>query len=119
MPKRILLVDDDTTLCNELVDILRDEGHFVDAVSDSKSAEEYVKKDSYDLYIFDYKMENITGIDLLKILREKESKSPVLIVSGKPNLDKLLKKENVSQYVSGFINKPFDIEELIGRIRKL
>ena len=119
MPGRILLIDDDAILCSELIDILREEGYSASSISNSKEAIAAVMADNYDLYLLDYKMEGMTGIDLLKILREKNLKSPVLFISGKPNLDKLVKREDVAQYVSGFMEKPFEIDELLKRIREL
>ncbi len=117
MPKKILIVDDDTELCQELSEILRDEGYLVDEISDSMQAEYLIKQNSYGIYLFDYKMTGLNGVDLLRKVKEKDSKSVVFIISGRPFIEKLLEEENVSHLVSGVITKPFDIEMLVQKIK--
>lgn len=119
MPKKILIVDDDTELVGELAEILRDEGYFVENTSDSLQAEKLINKNTYDLYLLDYKMSGLSGIDLLKKIKENKSESVVFIISGRPSIDKLLKEENVHHLISAVIKKPFDVEVLLQKIKTL
>ena len=119
MPKKILLVDDDISLCHELAEILTGEGYYVDTITDSKKAALSVRQKAYDLYILDYKMEGLTGIGLLKIIKEKDSRRPVILITGRPFIDKLLQEEALAQQISLVISKPFDIEDLLQKIKNL
>jgi DNA-binding response OmpR family regulator len=117
MLKRILIVDDDSELAEELAEILREEGYWVENVSDSSLGSSLIKEKKYDIYLFDYKMTGLNGIDLLKKVKEKDPRVPVFIVSGRPFVEKLLKEENVHSLVSGVIKKPFDVQELLKKIK--
>lgn len=114
--KQILVVDDDEELCQELSDILREEGHSVKNTSNPSEGEEWIDKFNFDTAIFDYKMPGITGIDLLKRIKNRNPGTKVFILTGKPFIEKLLEEENVSDLVDGVINKPFDISNLIRKV---
>jgi DNA-binding NtrC family response regulator len=117
MPKKILIVDDDMELAEELAEILRDEGYFVENTSDSLQAGNLINKNTYDLYLLDYKMSSFSGVDLLKKIKENTLESAVFIISGRPSIDRLLKEENVYHLVSAVIKKPFDVEALLRKIK--
>ncbi|MDD2752388.1 MAG: response regulator [Candidatus Omnitrophica bacterium] len=119
MPKRILIVDDDRELAEEMAEILRDESFFVESTSDSLHASKLISERSYDLYLLDYKMADLNGVDLLKKIKIKEPESRVFIISGRPSIEKLLEEEKVSELVSAVIKKPFDIETLLQKIKSL
>jgi DNA-binding NtrC family response regulator len=119
MNKKILLVDDDLELCNELADLIREEGYLVDNTSDSEEGAGLIKKNSYELCIFDYKMKGLTGIDLLKIVKGVNLQCTVLIVSGRPSLEKLLEEENAADLITGVISKPFDVDALMQQIKAI
>jgi len=116
MHKKILIVDDDSGVCNSLAMLLRDEGHDVDATTDSGEAVDLIKKDRYDVCLFDYKMKGLNGKDLLKITKNVNPRCSVFIVSAMFNLDELCKKEIKSGLITGVISKPFDVEELLQKI---
>lgn len=117
MPKRILIVDDDSELAEEMAEILRDQGYFVENTSDSLQGEKLIIESTYDLYLLDYKMSGLSGVDLLKKIKVKDIESTVFIISGKPSIDKLLEEGNVSHLVSAVIKKPFDVEMLLREIK--
>jgi len=119
MKKRILIVDDDAELAEEIAEILRDEGYFVDSATDSGRGEALIGKNIYDAYLFDYKMSGLTGTDLLRKAKEKDPKAAVLIISGRPFIEKLLKEEKMDHLVSSVIKKPFDAETLLDKIKDL
>ena len=119
MSKKILIVDDDAELAEETAEILRDHGYFVENVSNSSQGEKLIKENTYDIYLFDYKMSGLTGIELLKKVKGKNSKSIVFIITGKPFIEKILKEENADNLVAGIIKKPFDIEVLLRKIKAL
>ena len=119
MPKKILIVDDDSGVCNSLAMLLRGEGYSVDATTDSREVAVLMEKDKYDVCLFDYKMKGLNGKDLLKITKNAHPQCLVFIVSAMFNLDELCKKEIKSGLVVGVISKPFDVEELLQKIAVL
>ena len=116
MLKKILIVDDDISVCNSLAMLLREEGYYVYEETESLKAAVLIEKYRYDICFFDYKMKGLNGIDLLKMTKKVNPQCPVFIVSGMMNIDKLCSKEMKSGLVAGIINKPFDVELLLQRI---
>ena len=116
MHKKILIIDDDSGVCNSLAMLLRSEGYSVDATTDSGEGVVLIEKGRYDVYLFDYKMKGLNGKDLLKITKNVNPQCSVFIVSAMFNLDELCKKEIKSGLVTDVISKPFDVEELLQRI---
>jgi DNA-binding NtrC family response regulator len=119
MPKKILLIDDDFQLCEEIAEILRDEGYFVDNASDETQSEALIKNNTYDICLLDYKMPHLTGIDLLKKIKEKNPRCAGLIVSGRPFIQKIIEEQNASHLVSGIIEKPFEMKAILDKIKEL
>jgi len=119
MPKKILIVDDDPGICNSFAVILRNEGYRVDAISNSKEAAILIKRKKYDIYLFDYKMSGLNGIDLLKMTKKVNPQCSVYIVSGMLNIDELCNKELDSGLLDGVVNKPFDVEPFLQKISAL
>ena len=82
MPKKILIVDDDRELAEEVAEILREEGYSVESIFDSVAAEKLIRQNTYELYLFDYKMAGLTGVDLLKSLKGKRPRALYLSLAG-------------------------------------
>jgi DNA-binding NtrC family response regulator len=116
MDKKILIVDDDPGICNSLAMLFRDEGYYVDDITDSQEALRLIKKDRYDVCLFDYKMKGLTGIDLLIMAKHINPQCSVFIISGMLNIDELCNTELTAGLVAGIIRKPFDVETLLRRI---
>ena len=117
MHNKILIVDDDPGVCNSLALLLRGEKYHVDKATDSREGASLIKKNKYDVCIFDYKMKGLNGIDLLRMTKEANPPCPVFILSAMLNLDELCKKEIRAGLIVGIISKPFDVEELLQKIR--
>ncbi len=117
MHKRILVVDDDPGVCNSAALLLRGEKYRVDAVTDSGEATMLIKKNKYDLCLFDYKMKGLNGIDLLRMTKKENPSCPVFIFSAMLSLDELCKKEMKAGLLAGIVSKPFNVEKLLQKIR--
>ncbi|MDP2921973.1 MAG: response regulator [Candidatus Omnitrophota bacterium] len=117
MHKKILIVDDDTGVSNSLAMLIREEGYLVDNTSDSGEGALLIKKNRYDVGIFDYKMKGLNGIDLLKMIKNKNPRCVVFIISGMLDIDTLNAEEDVVSLGANIINKPFDVEALFKKIR--
>lgn len=116
MHKKILIVDDDLGVSNALAMLLREEGYYVDGVTESSGAAILIKKEKYDICLFDYKMDGFNGVDLLKMTKEVNPRCSVFIISGMLNIDELCKKEMKAGLIAGVISKPFDVGALLRRI---
>ena len=117
MHKKILIVDDDTGVSNSLAMLIREEGYLVDNTSDSGEGVLLIEKNRYDVGIFDYKMKGLSGIDLLKMIKNKNPRCAVFIISGTLDIDTLRADKNIGSLAAGIISKPFDIEALFQKIR--
>ncbi|HAF96335.1 MAG: hypothetical protein A2X34_04610 [Elusimicrobia bacterium GWC2_51_8] len=115
--KRILIIDDDAELGEEMAEILEAEGYSVEKVSDGLKGIELIRKNIYNVFLLDFKIQGMTGIDLLKIIRKKDPKAAVFFVSGRPGLDAILAAESLSDEIKGIIEKPFDSELLLEKVR--
>jgi DNA-binding response OmpR family regulator len=107
MRARILIVDDDKILCQGIATLLSEEGYAVENRFSGEDAEALIKEQSFDVAVLDYKMSGMSGADLLRIVKEKNRDTKVFIMSGRPFIEKQLKKENVYNLVAGILVKPF------------
>jgi DNA-binding response OmpR family regulator len=115
--KQILIIDDDQSLSEEIAEIFVDEGFFVESVYDGLQGQELIKHFKYDIILLDLKMPGANGIDVLKVAKEHAPASRVFLISGRPYIEKLLEEEGLGDYVSCFMNKPFDIAALLEKIK--
>lgn len=116
--KHILVIDDDAELCEQIAEILADEGYLVKSASDPAVGLSLIDAYKFDIAILDYKLPGMTGLDLLNYIKKDNPGTRVFIVSGMLHLSKLIKEKNASRLVSGIISKPFDCEELLKRIKE-
>ena len=114
---RILVAEDEPALRSVLDRGLRESGYVVDAVGDGAEALAYLRTYDYEVAVLDWRMPRSSGIDVVKELRRKGSKVPVLMLTA---------RDTVGDRVTGldagaddYLVKPFDFSELLARIRAL
>lgn len=114
---RILLVEDDIMIGESVLDCLRAEHYAVDWVKDGNAAELATRTDTYDLILLDLGLPKRDGLTLLRDLRTRKDRTPVLIATA---------RDAVSDRIAGldagaddYITKPYDVDELLARIRAL
>lgn len=117
MTKRILIIDDDAEFGEELAELLSAEGYPAESVADSAAGLALAGRKEYDVFLLDYKMAELTGLDLLRSIRKKKPAAAVFIISGRSGLAALLEKESLAGEVCGVMEKPFDPGELLKKIR--
>jgi DNA-binding NtrC family response regulator len=108
---KILIADDDETLCYLLKEELISEGFLVDSVFDGKDAIENIKTKSYDALLLDLEMREVHGEEVLKFVKEYFPTLQVIIITAKSEI-----KTAISCIKSGaydFISKPYDFDELL------
>ena len=128
MKNKILIVDDDEEICDELAEILKDERFQVELVYDGLKASHMIEKGRYSLILLDLKLPNLSGFELLKMIRQKKIPSKVLVLTGRPLLNKKAlrgialqnqEEEKTLKLSDGIINKPFEVKLLLNKIKEL
>ena len=108
---RIMVVDDEATVCRSVAKILDRKGCRVTEALSVSSALEILDKDAgYDLMIVDLMMPQTGGVELLKILKATRPKMPVLIITGFASIASAV--ETTKLGAVGYLPKPFTPEEL-------
>lgn len=112
--RKVLIVDDDDNICQLLSLYLVKDGYVVDFCNDGESAITKLRRESFDIVLLDIMMPGLDGFETLMRIREF-SEIPVIILSarGEP-MDKIA---GLDHGADDYITKPFEPQELIGRIR--
>ena len=113
----ILVVDDDQEIRKTLASILEDENYLVETVENGKKAIHMCEKTPFDVALIDIQLPDMTGTELLHILKEMQPKMVRIIITGHPSVENAAK--SVNEKADAYIMKPFVIPELLGMIKKL
>jgi two-component system response regulator TctD len=114
---RILFVEDDQALARGVVALLRDGGYAVDHVATGGGALEVEPHEPYALVILDVGLPDLSGFEVLKSLRRKGSRTPVLILTARDALQDRVK--GLDSGADDYLLKPFEPAELEARVRAL
>jgi len=114
---KLLLAEDERSLSDALVTILKHNNYSVDAVYDGVSALDYLGVEKYDGVILDVMMPKLDGFSVLKELRSRGDKTPVLILTAKSLVDD--KVQGLDLGADDYLTKPFSSKELLARIRSI
>lgn len=111
--KKIFIVEDDKSICMELVEILENEGYAVSYLTDFEHSKEEILEARADLILMDINIPGINGRNLLKEIR-KESDIPVIMVTSRTSeMDEVL---SMSYGADDYITKPYNPTILLLRI---
>jgi DNA-binding response OmpR family regulator len=114
---RLLLVEDDALLGDGIKAGLKQAGFAVDWVQDGNMAQLALESEEYALLVLDIGLPKISGLDLLKWLRQRGSDLPVLMLTARDTV-----ADRIGGLDSGaddYLVKPFDLDELVARLRAL
>lgn len=115
--KRILIVDDDDEIRELLEFDVAQSGYFVDTASDGKDGLTKALNNSYDLIILDVMMPKMNGFDVCKNIRQAKLSIPILMLTAKGTIDD--KTVGFDCGADDYLVKPFDVQEVLLRIRVL
>lgn len=113
---KILLLEDDPVISDIVIDFLA-EHYEVKHAFNSTEALSCAEDETFDLYIFDINVPGISGIKLLKSLRDFNDTTPAIFITAYQELNYL--KEGFEAGANDFIRKPFELEELQVRIENI
>lgn len=114
---KILIIEDDIQLNTTITNFLRYKGCQTTSVEDGEEALEYIDKNFYDLYIIDINIPKVSGLEVLKYIRQKDLITPVIIITASLELENL--KTAYKNGCNEYIKKPFYLEELEIKIDKI
>jgi DNA-binding NtrC family response regulator len=112
MSKHVLVVDDEELIRWSLAEHLTAMGHRVTEADHGAAALAAVAKDPPDLVMLDVKMPDMTGIEVLRALRERDVQAPVVMLTADSTVDTAVEATRLG--AKAYLTKPFDLEE-IGR----
>jgi len=115
--KRILIVDDDTEIRELLEFDISSSGYFVDTAVDGMDGLNKILNNKYDLILLDVMMPKMNGFDVCKNLRQAKITTPVLMLTAKGTI--IDKTSGFDSGADDYLVKPFDIQEVLLRIRVL
>jgi len=117
--KKILVVEDDTELCNSILKALQDHDYHPLWAADRRESIFKLRNETYALILLDMRLGADTGEDVIDFTRNSKDslnqKTPILVVSG--FLDQPLVKK-IRGEVQGAIVKPFDLQTLLSNVKK-
>lgn len=116
---RILIIEDDPMIGASLVRGLTDEGYAADLVTDGEQAQVALRdeRNEFHIALLDLGLPRKTGIDVLRSIRRAGNNIPVLIITARDGLSDRV--EGLDQGADDYLVKPFELAELIARIRAL
>tara|TARA_R110002051_G_scaffold56378_7_gene104701 strand:- start:1509 stop:1868 length:360 start_codon:yes stop_codon:yes gene_type:complete len=116
MTARILVVDDDSYICEAVELILTGAGYLVSSVNSGESAIESIRVLMPTLILLDVRMPGISGLDTLTTLRRAGVSVPILMMTADNSPATM--QEVMFLGGSGYVLKPFDADDLIARVRQ-
>lgn len=114
---RILIAEDDPVLADGLTRSLRHSDYAVDCVTSGDQADHVLLSQKYDLIVLDLGLPKLDGFEVLRRLRHRGSKVPVLVLTARDTLDDRVKGLDLG--ADDYLTKPFDLPELEARVRAL
>ncbi|WP_373600784.1 response regulator transcription factor [Paraclostridium bifermentans] len=112
---KILVVEDNIVLADTIKEELENNTNFnVEVYNNGEEALYYIERNIYDVIILDIMLPDLSGTEILKVLRSKNIKTPVIMLTAKEELDD--KVGAFSLGANDYITKPFYMEELIARV---
>ncbi|MCG5074742.1 response regulator transcription factor [Paraburkholderia tagetis] len=112
---RILLIEDDLLIGPALLRALKDASYSVDWVRTGESGRAAVRDGSYTTILLDLGLGDMSGLDVLRGLREANDATPVIIITAQDDVD--TRVEGLDLGADDYLVKPFESKELLARIR--
>ena len=112
---RLLLAEDERSLSRAVCALLEKNNYAVDPVYDGQEALDYLESGNYDALILDVMMPKLDGFAVLRQMRARGDNTPVIMLTARSDVDD--KVEGLDAGANDYLTKPFEIRELLARIR--
>lgn len=114
---KLLLVEDDERISQALAEALTDQGYAVDLAADGPMGWDLLEAYDYSLVLLDVMLPGLSGIELCQRMRQSDDSTPVLLLTARDtSSDKVI---GLDAGADDYVVKPFDLQELLARIRAL
>ena len=113
----ILVVDDEDALRTVLSGELTNEGYDVKSAADGDEAISEVERAAFDLVLLDIKMPRMNGFEVLKYIKDKHTKTKVVMLTGFADLKNAIESKKLG--ADDFVSKPYDLVDLLTTIERV
>lgn len=114
---KILIAEDEPDLRHALKTLLQRNNYCVDAVDNGMDALEYLRIGSYNAAVLDIMMPKLDGLSVVSQIRQEKNSTPILLLTAKSAIEDRV--EGLDIGANDYLAKPFDIRELLARLRVL
>ncbi len=114
---KILIVEDEKKIANSLRKNFNDEGFDTSVCYDGAEALEVVSKEKFDLILLDWRIPEVTGINVCKRIRSANNLTPIILLTALTNISN--KVEALNSGADDYVTKPFSFEEVLARVNAL
>ena len=114
---RVLVVEDEASLRDGIVDLLAGDGHAVTAVGDGVAALDAGTRDAFDVVVLDLMLPRLDGMEVCRRLRAARPGMPILLLTARASEDD--KVRGLGDGADDYVTKPFSARELLARVRAL
>jgi DNA-binding response OmpR family regulator len=111
----ILIVEDEAGIIQFLQQGLEEEGYRITSASDGLKGFELIQKENFNLILLDWMLPKMTGLELCKAIRLKDTTTPILFLTDKDTIQETI--EGLKAGANDYIKKPFSFDELLERIK--
>jgi len=114
---KVLLLEDDLTLNDTIVEYLEDNNFEVTPTYDGEEASDIIYEQNFDIFLLDVNVPHINGFELLKDKRSQGVKTPAIYITSLDSMDSL--EDGYKSGCDDYIRKPFSLKELLFRIETI
>ena len=116
MSAKVLIIDDEDSMCNFMEIMLIKEGYQVETTTSGARGINLLKEKNFDLVIADMNMPEVTGIDVLKDIKEFKREQEIIVMTAYASVDTAI--EAMKLGAADYITKPFKVDEIKIAIEK-
>ena len=117
MKAKVLLLEDDLTLNDTIVEYLEDNNFEVTPTYDGEEASDIIYEQNFDIFLLDVNVPHINGFELLKDKRSQGVKTPAIYITSLDSMDSL--EDGYKSGCDDYIRKPFSLKELLFRMETI
>lgn len=114
---KILIAEDDPSISRLIAYKFEKENYEINVIEEGDKVLDEISSDDYDALVLDLMLPVLDGMQILKRIREKEIKIPILVLSAKSQEEDILKGLNAG--ADDYLTKPFRPDELLLRLKKM
>ncbi|RXJ97326.1 two-component system response regulator [Malaciobacter molluscorum] len=117
MERQLLLLEDDITLSDTIIEYFEENNFEVDSAYDGEEALSKVYEKSYDLLLLDVNVPLLNGFEVLQEIRKNQNKTPAIFITSLNSMQSL--EEGFDSGCDDYIRKPFELKELFLRVKTI